>query len=127
MIVRKMASEVAVALLALVLLVPGGAIHAQQPSPAAMALAKELIAIKGAAAIFEPVVVGIDRERDLLGTLAYTSSQHSRCCKTEVAGRGREEHEPDHVSAGLDRHIERLGSRQAADFYEKAHFKGAAR
>jgi hypothetical protein len=36
-----------------------GAAEAQQPSPTAVATAKELITVKGATAIYDPVVVGV--------------------------------------------------------------------
>jgi hypothetical protein len=45
--------------LGLVLAVCVGAAHAQQPSPAAIATAKELITTKGAVALYEPVVPGV--------------------------------------------------------------------
>jgi hypothetical protein len=50
----------AAALIGLALLVAaGGASAQQQPSPAAVLIAKELITVKGAAAIYEPIVRGI--------------------------------------------------------------------
>ena len=44
---------------ALVLAASIGSAHAQQPSANALATAKELITVKGAAAIFDPLVVGV--------------------------------------------------------------------
>ncbi|MBX6427169.1 MAG: DUF2059 domain-containing protein [Variibacter sp.] len=48
-----------VLLLASVLLAWSGAASAQQPTPAALAAAKELIELKGAAHMFDPVVPGV--------------------------------------------------------------------
>ena len=39
----------------------------------------------------------------------------------EVARRRREEHEADHVGAGVERRVERVGGFQAADFDQKSH------
>jgi hypothetical protein len=47
------------ALVALALLLSVGNAGAQQPSPAAIAMAKDLITVKGATAIYEPIIVGI--------------------------------------------------------------------
>ena len=44
---------------ALVLAASVGSAHAQQPSATALATAKELITVKGAAAIFDPLVPGV--------------------------------------------------------------------
>ncbi len=46
-------------LLALALAVPIGSAAAQQPSASAVATAKELIAVKGAGAIYKPLVSGV--------------------------------------------------------------------
>jgi uncharacterized protein len=54
MLVRK-----AAALIALAMLTAAGAAGAQQPSPTAVLIAKELITVKGGAAIYEPIVRGI--------------------------------------------------------------------
>src|SRR5262249_1039003 len=43
----------------LVLVLSSTAVSAQQPSPAAMGTAKEIVAIKGAKTIYEPLIVGI--------------------------------------------------------------------
>jgi hypothetical protein len=45
--------------LGLALAVCAGAAHAQQPSPAAIAVAKEYITTKGAVALYDPVVPGV--------------------------------------------------------------------
>jgi hypothetical protein len=45
--------------LALALALGGGAVNAQQPSPGALAAAKELVAVKGASAVYEPLVPGV--------------------------------------------------------------------
>jgi hypothetical protein len=47
------------AALALACLVFSGAAHAQQPSPGAIAAAKELLDLKGASRMFDPLVPGI--------------------------------------------------------------------
>jgi hypothetical protein len=49
----------AILALALALALGGGAANAQQPSASALATAKEVITIKGAAAVYEPLVPGV--------------------------------------------------------------------
>jgi uncharacterized protein len=53
------ASAARVVMFALVLGASVGSAHAQQPSATAFATAKELITVKGAAAIFDPLVPGV--------------------------------------------------------------------
>jgi hypothetical protein len=45
--------------LGLILALPGAPANAQQPSPTAIATAKEVITVKGAAAVYAPVVPGV--------------------------------------------------------------------
>jgi uncharacterized protein len=45
--------------LALAVALGGGAVDAQQPSAGALATAKEVITVKGAAAVYEPIVPGV--------------------------------------------------------------------
>jgi uncharacterized protein len=52
-------SGAAMLALALALALGGGAVDAQQPSAGALATAKEVIAVKGAAAVYEPIVPGV--------------------------------------------------------------------
>ncbi len=44
----------------------GPAAHSQQPPPAAMATAKELIAFTGSAAVFDPLIAGVVEQAKLL-------------------------------------------------------------
>lgn len=57
--IRMLARSGRAAALALAWLAFAGVAHAQQPSPAAVTLAKELLDIKGAANMFDPLVPGI--------------------------------------------------------------------
>ena len=61
-------------------------------------------------------VVGIDRERDLLGAVFHAAAEVARRVQRHIARARREEHEADHVGAGIERGIERVGRGQAADF-----------
>ena len=66
-------------------------------------------------------VVGVDRQRDLLGAAAHPLAQRARRLDADIARRRRKEHEADHVGAGVERRVERLGGLQAADFDQKGH------
>jgi hypothetical protein len=52
-------SAVRAATLALVLIAPAATALAQQPSAAAIAVAKEVVIVKGAGALFDPLVAGV--------------------------------------------------------------------
>ena len=71
------------------------------------------------------LVVGVDRERDLQRPAPHALAERARCLEADIARRGPKEHEADHVGSGLERHVERLGGLQAADFDEKGHFTRA--
>jgi uncharacterized protein len=67
MLAHPAGRPLAAAMLALALVIPARTAAAQQPSAAAIATAKELITVKGAAAIFQPIVVGVvERTRSIL-------------------------------------------------------------
>ena len=61
MFVKPTARTASAAMLALglILVLPGAPANAQQPSPGAIATAKEVITVKGAAAVYAPVVPGV--------------------------------------------------------------------
>jgi uncharacterized protein len=63
----------------------------QQPSPAAIALAKELIELKGAQAMFDPLIVGVVEQTK--GVLLQTNPQLVKDLD-EVAGKLRTELQP---------------------------------
>ena len=68
------------------------------------------------------LVVGrVDRQRDLVGPAAHALAELARQPEPEMARRRREEHEADHVGAGVERRVERFRGGQAADFDEEAH------
>jgi hypothetical protein len=83
------------ALLALALAAGCGAAWAQQPSAAAIAMAKELIAVKGGTALYEPIVPGvIEQARRVLlqsnPTLATPLNEVAARLRAEYANRGAE-------------------------------------
>lgn len=61
MFVKPTARTASAAMLALglILVLPGAPANAQQPSPGAIATAKEVITVKGAAAVYAPLVPGV--------------------------------------------------------------------
>jgi hypothetical protein len=59
MFAQPMARAICTMALALVLAAPVGTAGAEQASPSALAAAKELIAVKGGNAIYEPIVPGV--------------------------------------------------------------------
>src|SRR5258707_11570716 len=71
--------------------------------------------------VSERRIVGIDREGDLYGTALYMLSKVARGLKTQMSRRRREEHESNHVGAGIQRDVERLGRGQAANFDDQGH------
>jgi uncharacterized protein len=85
------ARSVPVLMLALALIAAIGSAHAQQPSAAALATAKELIAVKGGTAIYEPIVPGvIEQARSVF---LRTNPALSKDLN-EVAGKLRVEYAP---------------------------------
>ncbi len=56
---RRLATRAAAAALTCALILSGAPANAQSPSPGAIAVAKELIAAKGATQMFDPVVPGV--------------------------------------------------------------------
>jgi uncharacterized protein len=85
------AHKAAAALLALALVVPVGGAVAQQPSPGAILVAKELITVKGAAAIYEPIIIGVIEQTRTV--LLRTNPMLSKDL-TEVATKLRAEYTP---------------------------------
>ena len=77
--------------LALALALGGGAVNAQQPSAAALATAKEVITIKGAAAVYEPLVPGVIEQAK--GVFLQTNPMLSKDLN-EVAAKLRAEYAP---------------------------------
>ena len=67
------------------------AVSAQQPSPAAMGAAKEIVAIKGAKTIYEPLIVGIIEKAK--GMFLQTNPMLSKDLN-EVAGKLRADFVP---------------------------------
>jgi len=59
MFAQQTATAVRSAVLAFGLIVLAGSAHAQQPSAASISMAKELIALKGATTMYDPVVRGV--------------------------------------------------------------------
>jgi hypothetical protein len=82
---------VPVLMLALALSASTGTVRAQQPSAAALATAKELIAVKGGNAIYEPIVPGvIEQARSVFLRTNPTLSKDLN----EVTGKLRTEYAP---------------------------------
>ena len=61
-------------------------------------------------------IVGIDRQRHFLRAAAYAAAERPRGLEDKMPRRWRKEHEADHVGARVERDVERLGRRKAADF-----------
>ena len=72
------------------------------------------------------VVVGVDGKRHLLRPPAHALAERARRREADMARRRRKEHEADHVGAGIERHLERLGRLQAADFDKRRHMCGGS-
>jgi len=79
------------ALLALALVAPAGAAQAQQPSPAALASARELMELKGVKSLVEPVVVGVIEQTK--GTILQTNPGLTKDLD-EVSAQLRNEYQP---------------------------------
>jgi hypothetical protein len=79
--------------MALALLVVGAVspASAQQPSPAAVAMAREIVAIKGAAEVFNPIVAGVVEQAKIV--LLQTNPMLDKPL-AEVAARLRKEYAP---------------------------------
>jgi hypothetical protein len=79
------------ALLALALVAAAGMAQAQQPSPAALASARELMEIKGVKSLVEPVVVGVIEQTK--GTILQTNPGLTKDLD-EVSAQLRNEYQP---------------------------------
>jgi hypothetical protein len=64
--IRAILGAPRLALLAAALMAGNCAAHAQQPSPAAMGVAKQLIAVTGATTVFNPLIAGVVEQAKLL-------------------------------------------------------------
>ena len=71
----------------------------------------------------QPVVVGIDRQRHLLGPAVHALAQQPRRLEADVPRRRRKEHEADKVGAGIERDVDRVGRHQAANLDLDGHFR----
>ena len=71
--------------------------------------------------IAERRVVGIDRKCYFYGTALGLPAEFTGLFETEMPGRRGEEHKAHHVRAGLQRDVERLARRQAANFDDQGH------
>jgi hypothetical protein len=90
MTVRPFFAHARAVALAGMIVLPGAAL-AQQPSPAAIAVAKEIIAIKGVAQMYDPVLIGVIEQAK--NVLLQQNPMLSRDLN-EVAGRLRAELRP---------------------------------
>ena len=66
--------------------------------------------------LFQQRVVGIHDQRDLFCPILDAGSERPRSLKRDVPRARRKEHKTDHVGARIERDIEILGRRKAADF-----------
>src|SRR6202035_5871490 len=69
----------------------------------------------------EQRIVGVDGQRDLLRALEHARGKRVRVLECQVPRRWRKEHEAHHVGARLERDIEGLRCREAADFDDDRH------
>jgi hypothetical protein len=107
------------------LLMLGGSVsvHAQEPTPAAMATAKELIQAKGATSMFDPVVPGVIESAK--NSLLRTSPQLGRELN-EVAAQLRTEYAAkrgevaDEMARIYARHFTEAELKEALAFYKTA-------
>ena len=79
------------ALLALALVAAIGSVRAQQPSPTALASARELMELKGVKSLVEPVVVGVIEQTK--GTILQTNPGLTKDL-SEVSAQLRNEYQP---------------------------------
>ena len=70
------------------------------------------------------LVVGVDRERDLLRPAAHARAERARGLDSRDCAARAERTRSRPVGAGVERHVERLGRRQAADFDQNGHGRG---
>ena len=68
-------------------------------------------------------IAGVDRQRDLLRPAAHALAKGASGMGSDVTRRRRKEHETHHIGARLQRHVERLGGFQAADFDLNGHHR----
>src|SRR5262249_15640379 len=68
-------------------------------------------------------IVGIDRERDLLGTALHARAKLTGDFVAQVPRRRRKEHEADHIRALIQRHVECLRRAQPAYFDDQTHHR----
>ena len=69
----------------------------------------------------QQVVVGVDRQRDDLGAVARLGGEFVGVVEADEARALGEEHQPDHVGAGVERRLERRRGGQTADFDRRNH------
>ena len=67
----------------------------------------------------EQRIVGIDRERHFLRTVAHARGKRPRRRECKMTRRRREEHEADHIGPGFERDIEGVRGRKAANFNDR--------
>ncbi len=63
----------------------------------------------------------IDGERDLVRAALHPLAERARRAIGEVARRGSKEDKADLIGPSVQRHVERFGAHQAADFHQKGH------
>lgn len=83
--------RIAVVTVVLVAFNPGAEVRAQQPSPASVALAKELIALNGGKTLYNPLVAGVVEQAKLLFLQQNPALQKDL---DEVAAKLRTEYTP---------------------------------
>lgn len=65
-VIKAIKHAAGVAMVAVTLTVAGPVTHAQQPSAATMSIARELITITGATALFSPLIAGVVEQAKVL-------------------------------------------------------------
>ena len=73
----------------------------------------------------ERVVIGVDAEGDDLRPSPRLAPERARGGPVDVAGALREEDEPDHVRAGVERGVQGRGRREAAYFHNGRHLSAS--
>ncbi len=73
----------------------------------------------------DEIVIGVDGERDLAGAPRTCAPSGRAASSRKIARARRKEHEADEVGPGLERHFQRVGPAQPADFDRQCH--GGAR
>ena len=87
-----------------------GLLDVAQPRHGFPAVKLQNIRPQGLDDVGERRVVGIDRERHLDGAASGPLAEIARGLKADMTGRGRKEHESNHVGAGLQRGIQGLAA-----------------